>query len=447
MTTQAADAPGSPLQALIDKVPIAEVQVRVVLLCALVTLVEGIDLTLIPLLAPAIAKAWSIPSSAFGAIFSAGPIGLIVGGFGVGWFADRLGRRAALLGAMVIMTLSTVVSAWAGDPTQLMICRVLTGIGFGGVVPAATSLVSEFLPSRTRASVVAFVILGQSFGALLAALFMKTSLASSPWQTIILEVSGLCALITLVLWAALPESPRYLLLRAPDSARLKATLRRLRIAETPAVPIEPAGGRAQVRELFGHGRALGTGLLWATFVGTCATVSFFTTWLTLIYTYAGKPAADGVSAMAAYSFGGIVGGLAIPPFSARWNVNLVLMATILAGAASCAVLGSVLHLGDAVNLGAAFACGVFVPGAFYLLYPPAVRFYPTAIRSTGIGSAVAVGRIGNTLSPLAAGYMLSAGFGAPAVFWAMALPMAGSFLALLLFHRLTGGAEAADAAH
>ena len=90
-----------------------------------------------------------------------------------------------------------------------------------------------------------------------------------------------------------------------------------------------------------------------------------------------------------------------------------------------------------LNLVIAFGAGMFVNGSFYLLYPPAVRFYPTEIRSTGIGAAVAFGRIGNVLSPWAAGRLLTAGFAPIAVFQGMALPLLLSLAALLAFHRLT----------
>jgi len=156
--SQQDSGPDRPLQSLIDEAPITSIQVRAVLLCALVFVTEGIDLNLVPLLAPAIAQSWSLPTSAFSAIFASGPVGLIVGGVSVGYFADRFGRRWALSGAMILMTLSTVATAFASSVPQLLVCRILTGIGFGGVIPAATSLVSEIMPTRTRASVVAFVV-------------------------------------------------------------------------------------------------------------------------------------------------------------------------------------------------------------------------------------------------------------------------------------------------
>lgn len=434
------------LQALIDGAAFAPVQVRVILLCALVTLIEGVDLNLIPLLAPAIATDWHLPSSAFGPIFSSGPIGLIAGGLGVGWLADRIGRRNALIAAMLVMTAATLATAFVSSVPGLLVCRVLTGVGFGGVVPAAAALVSEFLPTRTRASVVAFVILGQAVGGLVASLGMQTSLADVDWQTLILGMAGACAIVLAILWVLLPESPRYLLLRHPGSVRLGNALARLRLTEMPAPEADPEGtGRGSLLALFTHGRASGTLLLWAVFIGVCAIVSFFTSWLPLIFTYAGRSPAEAARVASAYWAGGIVSGVALPLLALRWNVNLVLMGAVLAAAASTVAQGAAIAHGMDLNMVVAFACGMFASGSFYLLYPPAVRFYPTEIRSTGVGAAVAFGRIGNVLSPLAASWLLELKASPGSVFAAMAAPLLVSFIALAVFHlrRDHAGAEAA----
>ncbi|MEJ1964939.1 MAG: MFS transporter [Gammaproteobacteria bacterium] len=391
--------------------PISAAQIRVVALCALVTLIEGIDLTLIPLLGPKIIHAWSVPAAAFGIILSSGPIGLIAGGLGVGYLADRIGRRNALIAAMGLMTVATLATTFADNVPVLLVCRLVSGISFGGVIPVAVALVSESLPPRVRASVVAFVFLGQAGGGLLAALLVKIPPPEAPWQTSVYYVAAGCALVTVLLVTLLPESPRYLLVRG--------------------------GRRNHLSDLFSEGRATGTALLWLTFIGVCAPVSFFTNWLTSILTHAGKPTEVGVDAIAFYSAGAMLGGLVLPLFARRWPINKVLLASILLAIASCVAMGLVLPFDNTANLFVATICGVFVSGAFFMLYPPAARFYPTHIRSTGIGAAVAFGRIGNMLSPAAAGFMLGAKWEPASVFYAMAAPMILSCVALVAFDRFT----------
>jgi len=309
-------------------------------------------------------------------------------------------------------------------------------------VPAAVALVSEFLPQRIRPSIVALVILGQAVGALVAGLLLKLPFTDGrPWQTLVLYTGIACGAVMLIVLALLPESPRYLGLRNPQSARLASTLRALRLdAAGVAHEPEPPVQRWRLTELFAPGRAWGTALIWATFIGVGWPLSFFTNWLTKISTQSGY---DGVDAMNLYSTGAIIGGLVLPLFSRRWHHDWVLFATLLLGALVTFGLG--LTLGDEVHvhLSAAFLCGVFVSGAFFLLYPPAVRFYPTDIRSTGVGAAVAFGRIGNTFSPKVAGVMLGAGLAPSSVFWAMGAPLLMSCVTLYLFHRHTARVSAA----
>ena len=405
--------------------PISAAQIRVVVLCALVTLIEGIDLTLIPALGPKIIAAWHVSAGVFGIIQSTGPIGLILGGVGVGYLADRIGRRNALITAMGLMTFATLGTTFADSVTDLLIWRLITGVSFGGVIPVAVALVSESLPLRARASVVAFVFLGQSGGGLLAAVIVKLTPPGSPWQTSVYYVTAGCALVTVLLVALLPESPRYLLVRG--------------------------GRRNRLRDLFREGRAAGTTLLWLTFIGVCAPVSFFTTMLTTMVAQA-KPGDVGVSAIGWYSAGAMLGGLALPLLARFWPVNKVLLGTIVMALLSCAAMGAVLPETVNANLVVATICGVFISGAFFMLYPPAARFYPTHIRATGIGSAVAFGRIGNAVAPFTAGSMLNAGADPSTVFYTMAAPMLLSCVALVAFDRLTAstassaGADGAEEA-
>ena len=410
MSNTATTSPGS----------ITAAQARVVVLCALVTLIEGIDLTLIPALGPQIRQAWSVTPQAFGFMLSSGTIGTIAGGVGVGYLADRIGRRNALIAAMVLMTAATLATTFASDISELLVCRLLAGVSFGGVIPVAVALVSESLPPRARASVIAFVFLGQAGGGLLAAVLAKIPPPEAPWQTSIYYCAAGCALVCLLLLTLLPESPRYLLVRG--------------------------GRRNHLRDLFSEGRALGTALLWITFIGVCLPTSFFTNWLTSMFAYAGKPNGIGIDAIGFYSAGAMVGGLVLPLFSQRWNVNKVLLGTIVLAIGACTAMGLVLPLDNTTGLVLATICGVFVSGAFFMLYPPAARFYPTHIRATGIGAAIAFGRIGNTISPTAAGFMIDAKWDPASVFYTMAAPMVLSCIALIAFDRLTTTAgETADA--
>jgi AAHS family 3-hydroxyphenylpropionic acid transporter len=180
-------------------------------------------------------------------------------------------------------------------------------------------------------------------------------------------------------------------------------------------------------------------LLWITFVGICFAVSYFTNSLAATFNGAGKPDDFGIDATKYYSLGALAGGIVLPLLARRWRGTMVLLTAIIGAVASCVTIALLLPEGYTVNMSAAFACGVFVSGAFFLLYPPAVQFYPTQIRATGIGAAIACGRMfGNVPSPKVAGYMLgSGGYAASSVFLVVAAPMIVSCITLVIFDRHT----------
>ena len=400
---------------------IGPAQIFAVVLCALVTLIEGTDLTLLPVMAARFRDAWSMTPETFSGILQWGVFGTIIGGVSMGWLGDRIGRRSALIAAMLVMTAVTFAMAWCTTVPQLKAARFIGGISFGGVIPAAVALVSESLPLRVRGSVVAFVFLGQAGGGVLAPAVAKLPMMAGPWQTPVLWVAGGCAFVTLLVMLMLPESPRYLETRSA------------------AVAAPQKAWFEQLVALFTEQRAVGTLLLWITFVGISFAVSFFTNSLTLTYNHTGKADSVGIDATQIYSAGAMAGGLLLPLFARRWRGTLVLLAATIGAIGSCLLIAQVLPESYGVNMSASFICGVFVSGAFFLLYPPAVQFYPTAIRATGIGAAIACGRLfGSMNSPKVAGFMLGAGGYSPAqVFHVVALPMVVSCVTLILFDRLT----------
>ena len=426
----------SPLQAAIDRSAMTPIQISVVVLCALIAFVEGADIGLVPLLAPQIIKEWGLPPAAITSILAAGPVGLAVGGIAMGYLGDLVGRRPALIGTMVLMTLGTLATAWAGSTIEMILCRLVTGIGFGGVVPAATALVSEFTPLRRRTQLISLVILMQAVGGL-AFIFTLSQIGQAyHWQTLILTVGAICLAVTVLTILFLPESARYLLVTDPHGRRTDRMLHRLRLTgedEIRRMVDVPARKGARISQLFEQGRAQGTLLLWVAFFGLSMLIGFATQWLALIYTYAGKSSAVAVNALLAFQIGGIFSGLVLPLISRRVGVTLVLAATMLLGSAAVLVLGLAVTGSNVIIYVMTGLAGVFISGSLFIIYSPTVTFYPTEIRSTGSGTATSVGRIGNILAPIIAGSLLAGGFSPTNILMVFAVPLLLSSLAIFLF--------------
>ncbi len=193
----------------IDSGRIGARQILTVVLCVLVTLIEGTDLTLLPVLASRFRDTWSVSQETWGSILTCGVVGTIAGGLLMGWLGDRFGRRNSLITAMLVMTGVTFATTYCTTVQQLMVARFIGGISFGGVIPAAVALVAEALPARVRGNVVAFVFLGQAGGGVLAPRLVKMPMMAGPWQTPVLWVAIGCAAVTLLVIFLLPESPRY----------------------------------------------------------------------------------------------------------------------------------------------------------------------------------------------------------------------------------------------
>jgi MFS transporter, AAHS family, 4-hydroxybenzoate transporter len=159
-----AAAPAFNVSALIDTRPLGALQIRIVVLCTLVALLDGLDLQSIGLAAPGIAADLHIPQPWLSAVFSAALAGLALGAFGFGILADRVGRKAVLIGATACFGVFTICTALVPTFNVLLVFRFLAGLGLGGAMPSFISLTSEYCPRRLRAVIVALLWAGFPLG-------------------------------------------------------------------------------------------------------------------------------------------------------------------------------------------------------------------------------------------------------------------------------------------
>src|ERR1700753_3823345 len=149
---------------LIDTRPLGALQIRIVALCTLVALLDGLDLQAIGLAAPGMAADLHIPPAWLSAVFSAALAGLSLGAFSFGVLADRVGRKTVLIGATAWFGIFTICTALAPNFTVLLVFRFLAGVGLGGAMPSFISLTSEYCPRRLRVGIVAILWAGFPLG-------------------------------------------------------------------------------------------------------------------------------------------------------------------------------------------------------------------------------------------------------------------------------------------
>ncbi len=404
---------------LIDGRPLSGVQWWVLGLCTLVVLLDGFDVQAAAFTGPALAAAWQLERSTMGPIFAAGLAGMAVGALLLGPLGDRYGRRPALLLSVLAFGSCTLLTGWAQNFEQLLTLRFLTGLGLGGALPNTTALISEYAPRRHRNLCVAVTFLGIPLGGIVGGLLASWLLPRYGWPSVYI-VGGLAPLALVpLLWRMLPESISFLVTTG-QTTQAGAILRRIdrtATASLKAAEAEPKASNFPVRALFDPGYGSDTLKLWAAFFANLIAVYFLISWIPTLVVEAGFDLRFATWATVALNLGGAIGPLLLARLTTRHGTRLALPGILLLAALSVVITGRV---GQSLPLLLAlvFCCGFFTFGAQISLNTLAAHIYPTRARSTGVGWALGIGRIGSILGPLVGGVLLQMKLGLPTYFLA-----------------------------
>src|SRR5258708_9283128 len=198
---------------LIDECPLGSLQIRIIVLCGLVALVEGVELAVMSVAAPAMAGPLHIVPNRFGAVFSAAVLGLMLGGFGLGPIADRYGRRWVLIGATATLGVFTLCTASAATLQQILLFRFLAGVGLGGAMPSFISLAAEYTPRSNPQAVVWLLSTGLPLGGVFVGLLGSRLIDAAGWQSVFYIGGILPLILSIVMVRALPDSIEFLVMR------------------------------------------------------------------------------------------------------------------------------------------------------------------------------------------------------------------------------------------
>ena len=359
------------------------VTARVVGLCLLVIVLDGFDMLVIALTAPAIAADWGLPAHRLGPLFAAGILGMIGGSVLIAPLGDRLGRVRVLMLSCALFGLFAGLTTLASGYWSLLGLRLLTGLGLGGAVPNATALIAEHASPRRRPLLVSVGLVGFSLGGMLCAGLAVPLLPRFGWRALYL-VSGVLPLLLI------PVLERYL----PDSP---VTVRDLR-----------AGERGGVRRLLGADLGPDTRRLWLGFFINMMVMFFLANWVPYLAGQAGFSPRQGSLAALALNLGGVAGPLLLALGCQYLDARRVIGTAFVLAAASLVAVGYATG-SFGVYLVASGLAGFFVFGAQITLHALAAAAYPTALRATGIGWALGCGRLGSVFGPLLGGEMLRSG--------------------------------------
>ncbi len=353
-----------------------------ILICFLATLVDGYDTLMLAFVAPAISEHFAMPRGAIGKLFSAGYAGAAIGALGVGAAADRWGRKKMMIVSLLVAGLFTVLGAWASSPIELMIYRFLGGIGLGGAIPCAAALTGEHSSPERRTQTVARMFLGFPIGAIAGGAITAGVLPMVGWTGVFIG-GGIVALVTALVVAAMPASP---------------------------LNDQVASGehRAKQSQLFIEGRALGATLIClATFLMLMVTY-FLVSWVPTVLTLNGIDGQRAALAGVLVNVGAVLGALAMSYLILGRNPFPRVAACMAAGALLIPIFGFSVGSGIAVPFLLVFCIGVLLIGGQQNIPALAVHFFPPALRATGVGTAMACGRVGSIVGPVVGGLLVGA---------------------------------------
>lgn len=411
-------------------------QILVVAICFVLNMLDGMDVLILSYIAPALSTDWKISPESLGVVFSASLAGMAAGGLIIAPLADRFGRRKLIIAALLMMTAAMLGSGLATSVAELIFTRFVVGIGIGTVLASMAALTAEYAPPHHRAFAVGFLQAGYPVGATITGFVVAQHIDAHGWQAMLLGAAALCAISIPLVLLFLPESIEFLLARQPKNAlaranKLLSSLGRKPLEALPA-PRSAEHSRVGLKGVLGEGRAAGTILLWLAIIFSFMTLYFVISWIPKLAVEAGLPATQAIYAGAIYNVGAFIGTTSIGLVAMRFDLRRLIFAYMTLAAVALVVFGAVA-MPLVATLLTAFLIGVFVQGGFNGCYPLAASLYPAEARSTGLGWAMGVGRIGAVIGPMLGGFLLAEKVSLAVIFAIFAVPvvLAGVCAALI----------------
>ncbi|HEY3918242.1 MAG TPA: MFS transporter [Stellaceae bacterium] len=419
--------------------------------CFVLVTLDGFDNGAIGFVAPVIVKDWGLSMPAFTSVFAAGLFGLMIGALASGPIADRFGRKVVVLTSTLTFAIFALATMLAHSVDQLWILRFLTGIGVGGLMPNSIALTAEYAPKRIRATVVAIMFLGFPLGAGGGGFLGAALIPSFGWQSLFI-LGGLVPLILLpIAIFSLPESIRFLVTRGDRPNSVAALLNRFTGthdfdgSESFSMVEDRKLPGFAVKHLLNEGRALNTSLLWITFFSNLLIIYYLNSWLPLVLRGSGVPLADSLRLGGLVSWGGIASTLILGPVVDRLGAPRVVTVLYVLAAAFIFAIG--LSGADVTMLAITITgCGMCVIGGQSFINVMSAILYPTAVRSTGVGWALGVGRVGAIVGPVIGGILLAENFTPRNLFFMIAVPALVAALAMFILTRRLRGHETMSSA-
>ncbi|MGH7654723.1 MAG: MFS transporter [Gemmatimonadaceae bacterium] len=383
-------------------------RVRLLVIVGLAVLMDGFDVQAMGFVAPAIIKAWGVSKASLGPVFGAGLFGMLVGSLGLSVVADRVGRRPVMIVATLMFACGMLATTRVTTIGELEAIRFATGLGLGAIMPNAMALAGEHSAAENRVTMMMLVSCGFTGGAVIGGLVSAALIPTFGWQSVFYVGGSFPLLVAALIAVSVPESGEFFAQRA--AARRSS---------------------APVTQLFREGRTRTTLLLWAVNFLNLLNLYFLANWLPTIATSAGMSTSSAVLLGTMLQVGGVIGTVVMGPVIDRFGFRRVLAPVFLVAAIAIVLIGRT-SLPATALFAVVTVAGLCIIGGQPAVNALAATYYPTALRSTGIGWSLGIGRVGSILGPTLGGELIRRQWSNTSIFATVAVPAAVSAVLVYL---------------
>ncbi len=398
------------LNEFVDGQRLRLVSIVFIVLSALAMASDGYDLASLGYIAPELLKQWHLKPTALVPAFSAGIVGMMIGGPLLGLLGDRYGRKPMIVAGLTMIAVLDLIITRVRHTGDLVVLRFFVGLMVGGVFPNVAALIAELTPRRIRGKTLVIVSLGVPLGIATPGLVASRLVPIHGWQAILVVGSLIQLLVAVAVALVMPESIKYLVERGGrdrDAMRLARRLRpELAIAEGSrfAAPSARPAAKGSMRPLFAGALVLVTPMLWICQASNQMANFFSLTWLPTLLQAGGASTSSAGATASLFSLGGLGAGVVLVIAIDRLGV-VPLVGMFLVGAPLVAGM-AITSLSPTAHALVIAGAGFCVTGIQIGLTALLGLLYPTAIRSVGTGGTQAAGRLGALAAPLVGGLLL-----------------------------------------
>ncbi len=414
-----------PSQQNIDQSPMSSFQVIIVALCFILNMNDGIDVLVVSFSSTEISQEWHLSKTAMGYIFSAGLAGMTLGAFFLAPYADVIGRKKVFIMALSFISGGMLLVSVCRHYEQLLLLRLLTGIGIGGILPTMAATAAEFSNEKYRDFNVGLVQAGWPAGAILTGFFCNYAIPLWGWRYAFLIAGIVSALMLVAVSIFMSDSLAFLVQKQPKNALQRINLVLRKMQQLPLTALPPQSEKkpqAPFKALFQPPYTTATFRLWIAVFFGFLTLYTLMSWVPTIAKEAGLPFAMATYVGIALNVGATLGTTSMGLLAGKLGLRQTVLGFMLCAFVVMLVYGNVT-LSTHFIFVLIFLIGIFVQGGFNGMYPTIARVYPPQIRATGLGFAIGIGRFGAILGPTLFGSLSDAGLPIAVLFSVFSVPL------------------------